>query len=268
MNLKFGEWTLELVDLENEQFKYSNLYERELHSFEFTIQVKGSNLEKFKSVLEESNTGGVYRLDENNNIIGEYKVYSKGCMYTGNYTDENTIYNYTLQFEEVVRVNLESLKIGNLEVIPYEYKEDYDDALIIEAKIKLTKEEMEQFKVIEDGDRYFKVIRNGISDRVVTMRFGINIWSENEGNFKVSVILVEDIYDTKENKFKDVNQIQMKNMMYMLGTQININNQLMTLLLEKGLVNESEIEDIKYKAERDIKDVHRLFYKVKDVDEF
>lgn len=268
MNIKLGEWTLELVDLENEEFKYSNLYDRELHSFDFPIQVKGSSLEKFKKVLEESNAGGVYKLDENNNIIGEYKVCSNGYMYNGNYTDEDTIYNYTLQFEEVVRVTLKSLKIGDLEVMPYEYEEDYNDAIILNAKVKLSKDEMEVFKAIEDGDRYFKVIRNGISNKELTMRFGTNIWSENNDSFKISMVLVEDVYDTKENNSNGLYQPQIQNIMNMLAYHRNLNNELINMLLDKNILTDVEVNELKSKAEKDIYNAHRHFYKVKDIDTF
>lgn len=269
MKIRFGERILDKIDMENEEYKYSNLYDVELHSFNMQIQVKGSSLDKFKKVLEECRDGGIYKLDENNEVIGEYKVHSKSYSYNGNIVNENTVYNYSLNLEQVVNRKLESIKIDTLTVIPYEYKEeDDDDAIIVTAKIKLSKEEMKIFKSIEYGERYFDVIRYGISDKIVKMRFGKNIWSEHDDIFKVSIVLVEEVYDQKNDKYNGMLQPEMGNIMNMLAYQRNLNNELINILLTKNIVNEEDVNSLKSKAEKEINESYRLFYKTEDADRF
>lgn len=268
MKIKFGELILNESNIDSEEYKYSNLYDAKLHSFNTTIQVKGSSLDEFKDLLEKCFDGGAYRIDENNEVISEYKVKSNCNSYSGSITDENTIYNYSLTFEEVVNRNIKSLNIDRLDVVPYVYDEEYDDAIIIRAKIQLTEEEMEIFKSIEDNKGYFDVIRNGISNKIIKMRFGTNIWSENNGTFKVNIVLVEESYDSNEEKSYGLFQPEMKNMMNMLAYQINLNNKLISTLLDKNVLTEKDVDDIKSKSEKEINESYRLFYKVKDVDTF
>ena len=127
---------------------------------------------------------------------------------------------------------------------------------------------MELFKAIEHGDIYFKVIRNGISNKELRMRFGTNIWSESDEGFKVSIILVEDIYDSKDDKSRGLYQPQIQNIMNMLAYHRNLNNELIKVLLDKNILTDVEVNKMKSNAKKDIYDAHRQFYKVKDVDTF
>lgn len=42
MQIKFGEFVIDKVDMRNEKYKYSNLYDIELYNFDMLIKVKGS----------------------------------------------------------------------------------------------------------------------------------------------------------------------------------------------------------------------------------
>jgi len=267
MRLKFGQHILEVAKLENEEFKKSELFENELHNFSYTISVKGTLLDSFKETLEASEDGGLYSLDNENNILKEYSATSKGFSYSGNNSNGDTIYSYNLYFEEVVNVNLEALKISDLTVKPYNFEQRYDNGIIITASVKLTIDDMEKFKNIEDGDRYFNVIRHGISEKIVKMRFGRNIWSEHDDFFKVQLSLVEDCYDS-DNKNQGFFGPEMSNIQDMLAYQQSLNKELINLLLAKSIVSEEEVEVAKDKAQKNLSEVYRLFYKVKDVDTF
>lgn len=266
MKIKIGNEILNLKEIKNEEYNYSKLYGRNLYSFDCNISINESDIDEFKEMLKNCYKGEVYKLDKNDQNIEEYKICNYSYMYSRDDKNENTVYNFTLKLEEIVRLDLELLKIGDLEVKPYEYKEDYDDALIIEAKIKLSKDEMDLFKSIENGERYFKVVRKGINDKAISMRFGRNIWSEENDNFKVSIILVEDVYDINENNIHDVSEIQLQNIMNMLAYQKNLNNELMKLLLDKNILTDTELDEVKNKSQNNIKDVCREFLKVNDID--
>lgn len=107
MTIRFGEWILEDIKIENEEYNYSKIYDIELHKFDIQIKVKGRFLENFKKVVEECSDGGIFKLDDENKIIGEYKFHSKSFCYSGNKFNEDTFYNCYLSLEEVVNKKIE-----------------------------------------------------------------------------------------------------------------------------------------------------------------
>lgn len=267
MRLKLGQYIVKLEKLENEELIKSKLTENELHNFSYTIPVRKTSLEDFEKTLKSCKDGGIYSLDDDDNVLKEYRVSNIGYSYTDNSSNKETIYSYKLHFEEVENLKLETLKISELSIKPYKYEQEYDNGIIITASAKLLKEDMKKFVNIQDGERYFNVVRFGINEKEIKMRFGQVIWSENDDFFKVYFILVEECYDSINN-FKGPFQPEMGNIMRMLAYQQNLNNELINLLLTKSIVNDEEIEDIKIKSEKCLNDTHRLFYKVKDIDEF
>ncbi|MEG1482844.1 hypothetical protein [Clostridium sp.] len=264
MRIKFGKILLELNEVEDEDEVKSELYDENIHIFSKRISVAGNRIEEFKEILEDCKDGGIYSVDEKGEPIKQYKVRSNSYSYAGNKIDHETVYNYNLTFEQVIEKEIKALKIGDLEVIPYRVKQKYDDAVIISASIKLSKDEKKIFDSIEDREGYFDVVRVGINDKAIKMRFGTNIWSEHEDYFKVNTILVEEKYDHVKGLF----QPQMQNIMNMLAYHRNLNKELINLLVNKGLVDDSDIDELKGKAQLEINEAHRLFYKVFDADKY
>lgn len=267
MRIKFGETIILLNKLNDEEKIISPLTKKELHNFCHSISVKGIRKESFEKVIEECKCGGIFEIDENEQAIRNYKVHIKSSSYSGHNTDENTVYNYYVSFEEVDELLIESLNIGTLNIKPYKYEEEYDEAIIISASVKLSKEEMVELKKIQDGERYFDVVRVGINNEAVKMRFGQNIWSEHDEYFKVNLVLVESCYDTKETGH-GLNEPEMSNIKRKLIHLNNFNNELVELLLIKEIITKDEVESIKKKADEKFKDGYRDLYKVEDVDKF
>lgn len=267
MRLKFGNYIMNMDKLEDEELILSPLYDRQLHNFSHSISVRGKSLQSFTKTLENSKEGGILSLDNNDNVLKEYKVTSNSYSYQGNNPNEDTIYNYNLHFEEVVNVQVEALQISGLSIKPYKYSHEYDNGIIVTVSVNLTKDDYDKFKKIQDGDRYFSVVRQGISEKVISMRFGRVIWSEHEDFIKVNLVLVEECYDTNATN-KGLLEPEKSNIMSMLAFQKNLNNELIKILIDKEVVSQSEIDFIKDKAKNDLKETQKLYYKVEDVDEF
>lgn len=267
MRVKFGENILNLNEIKNEEYRYSDIYNENMHIFSHIISVSGRKITEFRDILEKSKAGGIYSINENGEYIDEYKVKSNSYSYLGNKIDDKTIYNYDLSFEQVIKKEIKALKIGGLEVIPYKINQEYDGGVIINASIKLLKHDKKIFDDLEDGKRYFDVIRVGISEEPLKMRFGTNIWSEHEEYCKVNIILVEKKYDDVD-RGNGLFQPQIQNIMDMLAYQRNLNKELLDLLVNKNIVDISEIDIIRKNAEDNINDSHRLFHKVDDADKF
>lgn len=242
---------------------------KQLETLSFSMQIRGKTLkEAFNNKLHKVKDGGIFSTDNNGINIKEYKLVNHSYSYTGNYSDEDTIYIYTLYLEEIEKLKIDSLVIAGVEVIPYEFTETYDNAIIIQAKIKLSKEDAEKLDMATKGNKYFDVIRKGISDEVKKMRFGKIIWSENDGFIKKDIVLVEDIYDNKESPLSKFLQPEFSNIMDMLSYIKNLNDELLKLLISKGQLSAEELEQIKTVAKNNIRATTKEYYRVEDIDKF
>lgn len=242
---------------------------KQLETLSFSLQVRGKTLkEDFNNKLHKVKDGGIFSTDNNGINIKEYKLVNHSYSYTENYSDEDTIYTYTLYLEEIERLKIDSLVIAGVEVTPYEFTEKYDDAIIIQAKIKLSKEDAEKLDMATKENKYFDVIRKGISDEVKKMRFGKVIWSENDGYIKKDIVLVEDIYDNKESPLSKFFQPEFSNIMDMLSYNKNLNDELLKLLISRGQLSAEELEQIKTVAKNNIRATTKEYYRVEDIDKF
>jgi len=265
---------------------------KQLETLSFSMQIRGKTLkEAFNNKLHKVKDGGIFSTDNNGINIKEYKLVNHSYSYTGNYSDEDTIYTYTLYLEEIEKLKIDSLVIAGVEVIPYEFTETYDNAIIIQAKIKLSKEDAEKLDMATKGNKYFDVIRKGISDEVKKMRFGKIIWSENDGFISISdevkkmrfgkiiwsendgfikkdIVLVEDTYDNKESPLSKFLQPEFSNIMDMLSYIKNLNDELLKLLISKGQLSAEELEQIETVAKNNIRATTKEYYRVEDIDKF
>ena len=112
------------------------------------------------------------------------------------------------------------------------------------------------------------MIRKGISNKELEMRFGVPLWSEEENRIKERLIIVEKIYDENKSKSGSLFQPEMSNIQNKLAYTENLNAELINLLLSKEILTSDEVENIKEKAELDIKNTWYDFYKVEDIDNF
>jgi len=163
-------------------------------------------------------------------------------------------------------MEIKKLKIGELELLPYSYKERFEEsALIIEAKVELTGEQFSKLKQMMRGNRYFQVERQGVDTR--EMRFGLMKWSEHGQCIKHEVLLIDKEYDLKAEKSPLLYDPEISNIQDMLAETTEILGELVNTLENKGLLHTIEVEGIKSKAHDRVHDRKREFYKVHDIDE-
>jgi len=242
---------------------------KQLEILSFRLQVIGETQKNtLENALSKAKNGGIFNIDNNGITIREYRLVNHFFSYTGNNTDEDTVYTYTLRLEEVEELAIDSLVIAGFEVVPYEFNESYDDAIIINSKIKLSKEDAEKLDMATKENIYLDVIRKGISDEVKKMRFGKVIWSENDGYIKKDIVLVEDVYDNKESSISKFFEPEFSNIMNILAYVYNLNEELFKLLMSKGQLSTEELEQTKEMAKNNIRETTKKYYRVEDIDKF
>lgn len=196
-----------------------------------------------------------------------WKAATKSWSYTGN-QGRSTTYHHTWTIEEWEALDLNKLVIDGIELEPYKYEEKIDrDALVITARIRQSPEDREAFVEHFKEKEYFPVIRQGISEDAREMRFGHIIWSQEGDVIKRRIILVERAYD-EHSKFQGILQPEFGNMQAILATVNSTVNELLTLLSNKGVLTQQEVDAVKQAGEERAKQTFREFSEVDDIDEW
>lgn len=266
MIIRIGKHRIQTNKLDNEKYNISPFTDKEIHTFSMTINVSNNKKEEFDYAISKND---VFRIDDNGNDICQYKVKNNYCSYIGSEHNENTIYTYNLSFKQVDKLELEALIFSGLTLYPYYYEESYDDGVIIEAKVKVTKEELETINSLQDNhDNYFEVLRQGINDKILSMRFGKTIWSEHESFYKINLILVEKSYDDIDNQRADLFQPELYNMKDKVANLSAFSDELVRLLISKEILSKEDVDVIKGNINNRFNDEYRKLYKVTDIDEY
>ena len=223
------------------------------------------NKEAFLKLIEENKDRGLTALDEKGNKTEDYII--GNTSYSHKSGEE--YYSFEIELKEKESLNIKELIIESKKYIPYAYKERFDDgALIIEAKVELNKEETKTLKNSTKDKNYFSVIRKGINDDKISMRFGLCFWSESKGTIKHSLYLIQDIYDEKQEKSKNpfvIFEYNTANISYKIIKKLE---ETVNLLVDKSIINRDELHDDFFISEDDLGNISNIFYKVKDVDDY
>jgi hypothetical protein len=99
------------------------------------------------------------------------------------------------------------------------------------------------------------------------MRFGRRLWSRHTNGIKHELHLIDKRPD--EDKMpKRIFQPEMFNMQDKIAEQTGILDELLTVLINKGLVGANEVKTIQEKAAARAWDVIEDFYRIDDLDEW
>ena len=162
------------------------------------------------------------------------------------YSNGDAVIQYTLELTEKESYQIEKLLIQDIEFQPYSFSEYFDeDQLIIEAKVKISKGDEKKLEQLLKEDGYFRVIRVGINNSPIEMRFGRVFWSQDDESKKYSLILVQRRSDGKEEPTPFyVYDIITDNTKNRLIKTDQILNKLIKKLVDKNILTEKEVEEI------------------------
>lgn len=258
MRFKFYNNIIDVDEIEYDERIISKHTGNELERFSINFEVKGNKRNLLKEAITNSKNDRVFSIDVAGNNLKEYKIVNHTSICTENSYDEETIYSYTLKLEQIETLKLDHLIIAGIEVIPYKYSEEYDNGIIIDANVKLTKEQNASLLSAIGATKYFEVERVGISHARKIMRFGKIIWSEHNDYIKKNLILVENVYDDVSDTSHMFYEPQFGNIMKSMEFMYNKIKNLEKTMIEKGLISDNESSDFP----------NLEFYKVDDIDKW
>jgi len=234
-----------------------------LKKIEVGLRVDRKIHEDITKIIETLNKTEINSIGEQGKILKKWKIEKS------TYSCIENKYDHYLELEEIENLHIDRLIVDELTFYPYSYKEEFiHDALIIDAKVKLSEVQFTEVKKLIEKNDYFKVVRYGISDEPREMKFGLPLWSKHKDTIKYCFTLSEKKYFETQKKILFNNFFQrISNMSILLAKQDGILKELLTILSNKKVLTNEEITEIKEKASTQSRIREIDFYQVKDIDE-
>lgn len=268
MEIRFGDWIFEADGVEEHRISFSRLTLEQLHFFDIKIDVDNDETEKFEQVLEEYKDGDVIISDE------AYAIVQKNFRATIKGYSINSISNcksYSIGLSECSAKTLKGIIFQGQSFEQCEISQEVsNNAIIINAKIVVTSFQFKLINQLKSSDlKYFPVIRIGIDQEPLQMRFGRTLWSEKNGTIRMSLILVEEEYDKEEDKFHGFAEPELSNAIKQIE-QLKVQNmRLLNILQEKNLITKEQREEIgKEVTIEERKKEYYQYERVNDIDEW
>lgn len=218
--------------------------------------------------IRRAENAGISSTDESGNITGRWKlVHSSFCCLGDEHNQE---YYHEIQIEEVEDLELTGLSINGIVLYPYFYEEEFDcDDLNIKSRVMVTPEQDAWLRMLMKEEKYFHVVRHGISNDSREMRFSNTIlWSKHGNKFKYEIILVDRSYDERDRPLARLFQPQMSRMQSAVAAQAEMVEAMLETMVTRKYLTEGDVAEMRKKAAERLWDRKREFFEVKDIDEF
>lgn len=269
MEIRFGDWTFDVEKVDKSEVSYSRLTLEQLHFFEVKLNVDNDEVNEFERLFEEYKAGEVLISDEELELTnGKFNAKIK-------YSSTSSIHDYksyVISFEECCSRVITGIEFEGQRFEAYEISQEISkNAVVIDAKVIVTPEQFNMINHLRycSNVKYFPVIRLGISETPIQMRFGRNLWSEKDGMIKMALILVEEEYDKAEDHFHGMAEPELSIAIKQIKQLKAVNARLLDVLKINNLITEEQKVSIEQELTmEELKQEQYLFDRVNDVDEW
>lgn len=267
MRVEFGEWIFDVKEYEQTQMSYSKLMDEQLHTLSIKLDVDADVSEEFDLALKVCQKGGVLVESSDLSIHGcEFGVNVKSTITS----TESRYKRYILELNECSNKEIIGLEFANMVFEPYEISQHMSNqAVVINAKMVVTCEQFEKINEIKycQTDMYFPVVRKGISDTPLQMRFGRNLWSDAKEGYKMAIVLVEQEYDKKDDKLQGFSEPELSIVINQVKQLRATNEYLLDILEHNQLISEQQKMTLQMKlSAEELRQQQYLYDYVKDID--
>lgn len=236
---------------------------RELQRLVVTVRVIEKGKDWLEDFLQKSDKEGIRSTDGEGNLVKRWSGRIKQYIFSNR--ESSAECKVELNEKEIFTIDV--LEIGTLSLKPYFYSETFEKGLLfIRAKVVLSESEFNSLESFREKV-YFPVVRRGINEIPVEMRFGRCMWSRHENGNKYFFYMVDKGYDTSDKR-GGMLEPQMSNIQVILSKNVGIVDGLLKMLKEKNVLSDEEIQEIKSKALDEMDRHLDEFDRVKDVDDW
>lgn len=267
MIIKIGDLSIDQITILEEREVFSKLTNEKLKYYMVKVEVDSDNSEYFESFYGILQNSDVVVVDPSGEREFRSMIESKSFAMIGEPKQ------YTLEMVECEHLMISTVNIDGIVIKPYDVKHELsDDAVIINMKAEVSPDVFERVNTLNfrEGQDYFDVIRTGIDNEPIKMRFGHNVWSRKDDVIKMGIVLVEDVYDkgedTTNNGFGEPElSMAIKYIKYLKA----MNERLLNILEQKAIISEAQRLEIQTPLTLDERiQTHYLFREVGDLDEW
>jgi hypothetical protein len=188
------------------------------------------------------------------------------CVSWNSYAESAGLHSYTLLLREAEELSLEALLIEELELHPYEYREEVvGDGLTIWAKVVGTEADVVGLRSLMTTHHTLSVTRRGIHDEPREMRLGVGEWSQVDDRIKYRLVLVDRGLDSSARS--ELVRFEEERNLAALGFYANFLERLSDVMVEKGVLSRDELLLLRESARSAPGVTRHEMWRVADVDE-
>lgn len=179
------------------------------------------------------------------------------------FSNNSPVHTHVWELLQQEVLSIKSLQLDDLEIVPYEYKETFDekDRITIDARSRLDPDQLLRFNALPT---YFSVVRKGISDSPKEMRLGRCLWSDHGEYVKQQIYLVDRAQDAERQSA--LFQPEFNHSIVAISEQTALLAALLEMLKAKGILDDDSIAEVRNGASEAMGKYALDFMKVADLD--
>jgi hypothetical protein len=164
----------------------------QLLTIQFRAQKAGVHEAAVAEALQRQ-SGGLYALAESGEAESEWRVRESNWTYVG--SEPWGVNHHVWRIEQVERLACSQLRLGPIELEPYDYVEEVtaEGGLRLAARATVSEADLAAISRLSGA---VEVVRVGVSDTPRQMRFGGYVWGERDTNLAV-VVACEDVREAR-----------------------------------------------------------------------
>lgn len=233
----------------------------ELHAWATTADPEVHR--EWSHTLRSLGDRAVHAMDETGEPAGRWDVF------WNSYGESAGVHTYTLILREAEELTLEALLLDELELRPYEYREEVvgDEGLAIQAKVVSSEEQVELLRAMLRSRASLRVVRRGIQEEPREMRLGVAEWSQTEDRIRLRLVLVDRELGGGGRARAALARIDEENSRAALGYYANFMDRLADAMVARGVLSAEELHALREDARSAPGVARRELWRVVDVDE-
>jgi hypothetical protein len=239
---------------------------RDLRRLEVELVLKSEAAEEeFRAALKAAGEVPVGLVADSDDADGQWIVVER----SSSYREGIPIYHHALELTEWEEIKASALELAGLSLEPYAYSESFGgEALIVTARVIIDRDQQDAL-FSHEGDRYFQVVRRGLSDEPRLMRMGRCLWSREQETIKQELVLVDRAYDDDEHHLRHgLAEPSGSHLEEMALEDGELLCSLCDLLVESGVISSEGIARLAPTLEKVRHRDSREFLRVIDLDEW
>jgi len=255
------------ITLRNSEEKASRHTGRTLRHLEIELVVDGDEAEQqVRLALDEASGVSASLVTDTGEADGTWIVEET----SSSYRDGLPVFHHVLELQEREELKARALQLAGLTLEPYTYEEQFDgDALVVTATVTIDRGQQDTLLRQDDDERYFPVIRVGLSEEPRMMRLGRCLWSREQQVIKQEIVLVDRAYDDDQGRLRHAfDEPALSHLEDMAVEDGKLLCALCDLLSDAGALSSEGLARLAPALDRIRKRDSREFLRVEDLDEW